>query len=189
MTARLFRPIALGCALAAAGTLAAPGIATAQWTGSDYCAVQNTKGDWALIGGASCNPTPSSNANASWTQALILDFDNFTATNAYDTDEVEHFDDLHDMLADLSADHASEGWMYVANVKGGTGDYVYLMVNEASCAGNSEWAVAPVCDMVESASHGNSAEHAGHHGGTDQSHATADAMRSARPSLVKSYNR
>ncbi|MFM8267674.1 MAG: hypothetical protein ACKOA2_06610 [Ilumatobacteraceae bacterium] len=189
MTSRLFRPLALGCALVAAGTIVAPGIATAQWTGSDYCAVQNTKGDWALVGGASCNPTPSSNPNASWTQALILDFDAHTITNAYDTDEVEHFDNLYDMLTDLSANHASEGWMYVANQKGND-DYVYLMVNEASCAGNSEWAVAPVCDMddMDESSHGNAAAHAGHHDSDDHAD-EADAMRSARPAMVKSYNR
>lgn len=156
-------------ALAVTGSvlpLALPSVASAQWTGADYCAVQNTKGDWALIGGASCNPTPSSNPNASWTQALILDFDAHTATNAYDTSEVESFDSLYSMLADLSADHASDGWMYVANLKVGTGDYVYLMVNEAACAGNSDWAVAPVCDSLSSDA-------------ADGSHASAASAKSA----------
>lgn len=148
MRASLQRLVAVTVCVLAVGAVVVPGMAQARYTGSDYCAVQNDKGDWSLVGGASCNVNPSQNENSLWSQALILDFEALTATNAYNPAEVQTFPSLYAMLLSLSENNASPGWMYVANEAGNSGNYVYLMVNRASCAGNSDWAVAPVCDTL-----------------------------------------
>lgn len=139
---RIFKAV---CAVALLSALAVPTVTAAtRWTGADYCAAQNGKGDWALVGGASCNPAPTTQANAAWKQALILDFKGLKTTNAYTRKVVEHYASLRAMLTELTANHASKGWMYVANKKG-NGDLVYLMVKKASCAGSSSWYLAPAC--------------------------------------------
>lgn len=145
MNARILKlatAVALVASLATATTAFAGGT---RWTGADYCAVKNAKGEWALVGGASCNKAPTSQPNASWVDAIILDFTHLKTIDAYTGTELEDYDDITEMLTELTANHATAGWMYVANKKGNQDAYVYNMVKISSCSGNSDWAVAPAC--------------------------------------------
>lgn len=133
-------------ALAILAIMAAPTLAATRtrWTGADYCAVYSAQAGWSSIGGGSCNPTPATQANASWTRSYILDFTGHKVYNAKTRAVVSNYASLTAMMTGIQQ-YASPGWMWVANKKGGTAGYVFLLVKKSSCSGSSEWAIAPAC--------------------------------------------